>query len=116
SRVLILNRGEIIAADTAANLEKRLSLDAGVVAEIAAPAAALQQAVRDLPDVAQSEIEPMDGEFQRLMLTPRAGADLRPAVFDMARAEGWRLRELTRRHHSLEEIFVHLTRTRKEAE
>jgi len=116
SRVLILNRGEIIAADTAANLEKRLSLDAGVVAEIAAPAAALQQAVRDLPDVAHAEIEAMDGEFQRLVLTPHTGADLRPAVFDMARAQDWRLRELTRRHHSLEEIFVHLTRTRKEAE
>lgn len=116
SRVLILNRGEIIAADTTANLEKRLSLDAGVVAEIAAPLAALREAVRDLPEVVGVEFEALDGDFHRLVLTPRAGADLRPAVFELARTRGWILRELTRRHHSLEEIFVHLTRTRKEAE
>ena len=36
---------------------------------------------------------------------------LRPPSFEIP---FWR--ELTRRHHSLEEIFVHLTRTKKEAE
>lgn len=116
SRVLILNRGEIIAADTTANLEKRLSLDGGVVAEIAAPVSALRDACRDLPDVVRLDLESIDGDFQRLTLTPKAGVDLRPAVFELVRSEGWALRELTRRHHSLEEIFVHLTRGKKEAE
>ncbi|MBX3731926.1 MAG: ATP-binding cassette domain-containing protein [Verrucomicrobiae bacterium] len=116
SRVLILNRGEIIAADTAANLERRLSLDGGVVAEVAVPAAVLQDAVRDLPDVLHAAVEPMDGPYQRLTLSPRAGVDLRPMVYELVRANDWPLRELTRRHHSLEEIFVHLTRSRKEAE
>lgn len=116
SRVLILNRGEIIAADTTANLEKRLSLDGGVVAEIAAPASALKEAFRDLPDALRMDFEAIDGDFHRLTLTPKAGVDLRPAVFDLVRSNGWTLRELTRRHHSLEEIFVHLTRGKKEAE
>lgn len=116
SRVLILNRGEIIAADTTANLEKRLSLEGGVVAEIAASADALREAFRDLPEVVRLDLEPLDGEYHRVTLTPRAGADLRPAVFELVRDRNWPLRELTRRHHSLEEIFVHLTRTKKEAE
>lgn len=116
SRVMILNRGEIIAADTTANLEKRLSLDGGVVAEIAAPAASLKEAFRDLPDVVRMDIEPVDGDYHRLTLTPKAGSDLRPAIFELVRSHGWSLRELTRRHHSLEEIFVHLTRGKKEAE
>ena len=116
SRVLILNRGEIIAADTTANLEKRLSLDGGVVAEIAAPTSALKEAFRDLPDALRMDFEAIDGDFHRLTLTPKAGVDLRPAVFDLVRSNGWTLRELTRRHHSLEEIFVHLTRGKKEAE
>ena len=116
SRVLILNRGEIIAADTTANLEKRLSLDGGVVAEIAAPESVLKEAFRDLADMVRLDVEALDGDFHRLTLTPKAGVDLRPAVFDLVRSEGWTLRELTRRHHTLEEIFVHLTRGKKEME
>ncbi len=116
SRVLILNRGEIIAADTTANLEKRLSLDGGVVAEIAAPESVLKEAFRDLADMVRLDVEALDGDFHRLTLTPKAGVDLRPAVFDPVRSEGWTLRELTRRHHTLEEIFVHLTRGKKEME
>jgi len=49
-------------------------------------------------------------------LTPRAGLDLRPLVFEQVRARGWALRELSRAHHSLEDIFVHITRPDGEEE
>ncbi len=114
SRVLILNQGEILASDTLANLEKRLSLDGQVVAEIAAAPAALRDAYRDLPEVERIDVSPAEGEYQRLALTPRNGTDLRPLVFELARQHGWALRELTRSRHTLEDIFVHLTRGRKE--
>ena len=58
------------------------------------------------------EIAALDGAYRRLALTPRNGTDLRPVVFAQATAHGWPLRELTRSRHSLEEIFVHLTRAR----
>ena len=35
---------------------------------------------------------------------------LRPRVSALARARGWPLRELTRERHTLEDIFVHITR------
>jgi hypothetical protein len=35
-------------------------------------------------------------------------------VFDIVGERGWRLRELTRSRHTLEDIFVHLTRGRRE--
>ncbi len=114
SRVLILNRGEIIASDATADLEKRVDHDGHVVAEIAATPAELTEAFRDLPEVERFDLTPADGDFFRLSLTPRNGADLRPLVYEQARAHGWQLRELTRRRHSLEDIFVHLTRSRKE--
>ena len=114
SRVLILNRGSIIAADTTENLERHLSLDGQVIAEIAAPVAALREAFRDLPGIERLEVVEADGAFARLALTPRDGEDLRPLVFDLVRQNGWTLRELTRSRHSLEDIFVHLTRGRKE--
>jgi hypothetical protein len=34
-------------------------------------------------------------------------------VFETARQNGWALRELTRSRHSLEDIFIHLTRKQK---
>ncbi len=114
SRVLILNRGEILAVDTPANLERNLGLDGQVVAEVAASATELREAFRDLPDLERLDLSPLDGGFQRLALTPRPGVDLRPVVFDMVGQRGWRLRELTRSRHTLEDIFVHLTRGRRE--
>lgn len=115
-RVLILERGRIVAADTTANLERLLSLDGQVVAEVVGEIAALQEAFRDAPDVERIDITPMDGEWKRVALTPKNGADLRQLTFDVVRENGWAMRELTRNRHSLEEIFVHLTRGRKEDE
>ncbi len=110
SRVLILHRGRILAADRTEDLGRRLSLDGQVIAEVEAPPAQLLEAFRDLPEVERVEVEPMDGNFQRLSLVPRNGADLRPLVSAEIREQGWPLRELTRSRHSLEDIFIHLTR------
>jgi ABC-2 type transport system ATP-binding protein len=116
SRVLILERGRIVAADATENLERLLSLDGQVVAELAAGAAELQEAFRDIPEIERVDISPLDGTWSRLALTPRDGVDLRAYVFDVASQNGWKLRELTRNRHSLEDIFVHLTRGRREDE
>ena len=110
SRLLILHRGRILAADRTEDLGRRLSLDGQVIAEVEAPPAQLLEAFRDLPEVERVEVEPMDGNFQRLSLVPRNGADLRPLVSAEIREHGWPLRELTRSRHSLEDIFIHLTR------
>ncbi len=114
TRVLILNQGRIIAADTAHNLERHLQLDGQVIAEIAAPANDLRETFRDLPEIERLDIQPIDGAFMRVALTPKNGHDLRPIVFEQVRTRGWTLRELTRDRHSLEDIFVHLTKGRKE--
>ncbi len=110
SRVLILHRGRILAADRTEDLGRRLSLDGQVIAEVEAPAAQLLEAFRDLPEVERLEVQPLDGDYQRLSLVPRNGVDLRPLVSAEIREHGWPLRELTRSRHSLEDIFIHLTR------
>ncbi len=110
SRVLILHRGRILASDRTEDLTQRMSLDGRVVAEVEAPAAQLLEAFRDLPEVERVELEPLDGNYLRLSLVPRHGADLRPLVFAEVRDHGWPLRELTRSRHSLEDIFIHMTR------
>jgi ABC-2 type transport system ATP-binding protein len=116
SRVVILNRGEIIAAEATADLHKHLDYDGQVMAEIAATPSELREAFRDVIEVDRCDITSAEGSFQRVALTPKNGCDLRPLVFDVVRSHGWQLRELTRARYSLEDIFVHLTRARKEEE
>jgi ABC-2 type transport system ATP-binding protein len=113
SRVLILNQGQILAADRVEDLESRFSQDGRVVAEVAATDAAVREAFRDVPEVEGFEVSAAAGDYLRVSLTPRNGADLRPVVFEVVRQQGWALRELTRSRHSLEDIFIHLTRKRK---
>jgi hypothetical protein len=71
----------------------------------------LVEAFRDLPEVERLDVSAAEGDYQRLALTPRNGADLRPLVFEVVQQHHWALRELTRSRHTLEDIFVHLTRS-----
>ena len=109
-RVLIMLDGRVLASDTPENLQRRMAGGSQVIAEIAAPAAALRVAWEHLTEVEHFDVTATDGDFFRCALTPRDGRDLRPAVFALARENGWALRELTRSRHSLEDIYVQVTR------
>ncbi|HEX7859898.1 MAG TPA: ATP-binding cassette domain-containing protein [Verrucomicrobiae bacterium] len=114
SRVLILHSGEILAADTTENLHRTIFKAGPVVAEIAAPVNELIQAWAEVDTILHVDVAAADGEYSRCSLTPRDGIDLRPIVFNVACERGWRLRELSRGRHSLEDIFVKVTRGEKE--
>ena len=116
TRVLILHQGKILASDTTENLHRRIFQSGPVVAEIAAPLHELTDAWSDLDTVLHADVSPIDGIFHRCLLTPRDGIDLRPQVYEIAREHGWPLRELTRGRHTLEDIFIKVTRGEKEEE
>jgi hypothetical protein len=50
------------------------------------------------------------------MLRADDGLDLRPIIFILAQQNGWVMRELTRRRHSLEDIYEQITRPDEEEE
>jgi len=116
NRVLILHQGKILAADTTQNLQNIMRDGGQVIAEIAAPLTELRACWEQMGEVEYFDIAPAEGEYHRCALTPRAGLDLRPLVFDQVRSRGWSLRELSRAQHSLEDIFVHITRPDREEE
>ena len=93
-----------------------MSGNSQVIAEIAAPAETLLECWADVPEIEQYDVSPAQGEYCRCALTPRQGVDIRPQVFALARERGWRLRELTRSRHSLEDIYVQVTRPEEEEE
>ncbi|MBI3875893.1 MAG: ATP-binding cassette domain-containing protein [Verrucomicrobia bacterium] len=116
NRVIIIHQGRILAADTVENLQKLMSGGNQVIAEIAAPEADLRLTWETMAEVEHFDVTPAAGDFMRCSLTPRAGVDIRAKVFTLVQQRGWTLRELTHTRHSLEDIFVHLTRAGQEDE
>lgn len=116
NRVLIMFAGKILAADTPENLQRLMSGNGQVLAEIAAPLNELCDCWAQVAEIEHYDVSPADGEFFRCALTPQDGIDLRPHVFAIVREHGWYLRELTRNRHSLEDIYVKVTNPPEEEE
>jgi ABC-2 type transport system ATP-binding protein len=116
NRMLIMYDGKILAAGTPDNLQRFMAGGSQIIAEIAAPAEELRECWSQMPRVEQFDVSPAEGEFQRCALTPREGCDLRPAIFALCKERGWILRELTRSRHSLEDIYVQVTKPNEEEE
>lgn len=114
NRMLIMYEGRILAADTPENLQKLMASNGQIIAEIAAPEADLNELWAQLPEVEMFDVSPTDGEYFRCALTPREGLDLRPQIFALVQNRGWCLRELTRSRHTLEDIYVRVTRPDEE--
>jgi ABC-2 type transport system ATP-binding protein len=116
NRMLIMYEGSILAADTPENLQRLMSSNSQVIAEIAAPQDDLRECWAQLPEIEQFDVSAAEGDYYRCALTPREGLDLRPQVYALARERGWPLRELTRSRHSLEDIYVQVTQPDEEEE
>ena len=110
TQLLIFHEGNILAADTPRGLEQRLGGRQRITVELNAPMEALNKAWEEMAEIEHHRILPAEGNFYRSALTPRDGEDLRPRISALAHARGWPLRELTRERHTLEDIFVHITR------
>ena len=115
-RVVIMIEGRILAADTPENLQRLMSSNGQIIAEIAAPPGDLRACWSQMAEIDHFDVSPCEGKYFRCALTPRNGLDLRPLIFALVRERGWSLRELTRSRHSLEDIYVQVTRPNEEDE
>src|SRR5258707_14164004 len=93
NRMVIMYEGKILAADTPENLQRLMSSNSQVLAEIAAPEDVLKECWGQMGEVEHFDVSPSDGEYFRCALTPRDGLDLRPIIFALVRERGWALRE-----------------------
>ena len=107
-RVLILNKGKIVASDSPENLKHMLKGEAHVVAEIQGPQEHILRALQETSGVTHVEASG-DGPWYRFEVHCEKDADPRPDIFQTVQREGWVLRELRMDRKSLEDIFVSLT-------
>jgi ABC-2 type transport system ATP-binding protein len=107
-RVLIIDRGRIVAEGTPADLRSKLA-GAATLRVVWKGNVAVREGLANLPGVSTVEVEEAAGETRaRILCLP--GADPREEVFRLAVANGWVLRELAREALTLEDVFVRLTR------
>jgi len=116
NRVIIIDRGRILASDTPDNLMKTSHAGGLVSVEVRGPVSEVQAKLRAVEGVESVEVEAGDDGFVRVTIQPKAGADPREAIFKVVTANGWTLRELSRTRTTLEDIFVQITREEDEAE
>jgi ABC-2 type transport system ATP-binding protein len=106
-RVVIINKGRVVAEDTPDNLTHRLQGAATLRLEVRGDAALAESALAAVPGVLAVRA-PGAGVFE---VETAAGADVRADAARAVIAKGLDLVGLTQAGMSLEEIFLHLTTT-----
>ncbi|MBO4432840.1 MAG: ATP-binding cassette domain-containing protein [Clostridia bacterium] len=109
-RVIIINKGQIIADDTPENLSAKLSEDNSLVARIVCNEADMIKTLSTVPGVMSvtSLGKKEDGAFE-FSIIPEDRADVRAAVFNKVKESGKTMLSFRSNGASLEQIFLRLT-------
>jgi len=113
-RVIIINKGELVAVDTPDNLRNRLIGGFTIQLEVRGPADKIKEALSKVSGVNQVMVD-KEGDLARFNVNAQSDHDIREELFKVIVAGGWSLRELKYEMASLEDIFVHIT-TQEKAE
>jgi len=113
-RVLVINRGQLIADSTVAELMKRAKgLQAVYVVEV--EGSEVESGLNSLPNVDSIErMDPVAGR-KRYRVSPSGDDDPRPDIFGLAKKRDWILWELHEEQARLEDVFHALTTTQQSA-
>jgi ABC-2 type transport system ATP-binding protein len=108
-RVIIINRGKVMAVDTPGNLSRRMRGGELVIVDVTGAAPAdVEQLLAQVPGVTQASTTEAAG-IVTARVEAGAGADVRADIAAAVVARGWRLHGLRIEALSLEEIFLKLT-------
>ena len=109
SRVIIIDRGRIVAVDTPFNLIQQLKGADRTVIEVAGPIEDILGGFRAMPGVLDArELGASDGRH-RIQVETNLEEDARPSLARTVVENGWGLFEMQSATMSLEDIFLELT-------
>ena len=105
-RVIIINKGEIVATDSPANLTSQLQKTATIVLEVSGPSAEFAQALENMSGVQKISME--SNGTSKFEIETDPSVDIRPEIAALAMQKGCGLLELKKMQLSLEDVFMHL--------
>ena len=108
-RVVIINKGKVVAVDTPHNLTSRLKGSETLYLQVDAMGADAQPVIAALPGVTTVAPADVAGPIRAYEVSSESGRDIRRELAAAVVGRGWGLLELRPTRMSLEEIFLHLT-------
>ncbi len=116
-RLIIINKGKLIADDSFEHLSAKLSKDAGINLCVKGAEENLIDGLSSVSGVQSVKLlsEEEDG-IKNLHITPQTDADIKEAVFDMVVRCGGKILNMSADDVSLEQIFLKLTENSDNAE
>ncbi len=114
-RVMIIDYGRIIAEDTALGLTRRLQGSDETRARIAGPRAVVLRTLEQLPGIEEVRPEPGADGVVTVVIRSTGGDDMRRALAERVVQSGWGLLEIRPLPMSLEDLFVRLVRSERDA-
>jgi len=105
-RVIIINKGEIVATDSPANLTSQLQKTIKIVLELSGPIQEFAQAIENMTGV--EKVSLVSNGTSRFVIETDPSKDIRPEIAAMAVQKGCGLLELKKMQLSLEDIFMQL--------
>jgi len=110
NKVVIIDEGRVKAADTPKNLVNSMRRAGRISLEVKSPISDVETRLSDLESVTKVHSEILKDGWNRFTVFVAPNTDTRLKIANLARANQWPLRSLTRRNGTLEEVFVELTR------
>lgn len=112
-RVVIIDKGKVVAEDTPANLTKTLAGAERLNLMVKAPKDKINEKLTSLQDITVLSSKQSKDQLLNIELESKAKEDSRPLIAKTVVENGWDLFELKSEGVSLEDVFLHVT-TREE--
>ena len=106
-RLLVINRGKLIADDPVSTISRRVRSSKSVIVEV--QGRSVEKSLKKLKDITDLEREDGIGDRKKFLLTFDGENDPRPDIFRMAKDQNWVLWELRESELKLQDVFQALT-------
>jgi ABC-2 type transport system ATP-binding protein len=108
-RVVIINRGRVVAVDSVENLTSRAGESSGVYVQVDSAGQDAHAVLATVPGVVSVDVAGSEGPATAYEVHGAAGRDVRRDVAAAIVTRGWGLLELRQLRVSLEDVFLNLT-------
>ncbi len=109
-RIVVIDKGKLVANDTTENLSHNLSADHKLIVQIEGPAKEVQTLLKGIPDMMEVHVNrTIDKTVTEYSLNAKEGTDVRREIFKRMAERSYPILLMRSSELTLEEIFLKLT-------